>query len=132
MTPATKLAAIALGTTALIGLGASPSAYAATTSPFDGVWVSIDGDGSNQTLTVRGSAPSRRAVTYYDDVATRACDGGAATIVGQGYLDGDAMFFNGSLRCEGGGRPLQGVGVAFSYNGDGTLTDEFGITWTRA
>ena len=130
MTAATKLAAVALGTTALLALGASPSAYAAT-GPFDGVWVSIDDDGSHQTLTVRGSGPARRAVTYYDDVATRACDGGAATIVGQGYVEGDAMYFDGSLRCDGGGRPLRGVSITFQHHAGDTLTDDFGIVWTR-
>jgi hypothetical protein len=132
MARSTRLALVALGTATLLGLGASPSAYAAPSSPFDGVWVSIDDDGSHQTLTVRGSAPSRRAVTYYDDVATRACDGGAATIVGQGYLEGDALAFEGSLRCEAAGRPLRGVVVSFQHNEDDTLTDDLGITWTRA
>jgi hypothetical protein len=127
---ARSLLAVSAGT--LLGIGLLPAAHASADDAFTGTWVSTDTDGSHQTLTVHGAAPSQRAVTYLDDVATQACNGAAATIKGHGSVDGDAMVLSGSLRCEPGTRPLRGVTVTFQHQADDTLLDGFGITWTRA
>jgi hypothetical protein len=109
-----------------------PPAHASGGDAFTGVWVSTDTDNSHQTLTVRGAGPSQRSVTYYDDVATQACDGAAATIKGAGTLDGDTMTLSGNLRCDAGTRPLLAITVTFEQLTDGTLLDQFGIIWSRA
>ena len=132
MRAATRLAVVTLSTVTALGAGVCPSAYAAGADAFNGVWVSIDFDDSHQTLVVRGAGPSHRSATYYDDVASRACAGGPATIVGRADVDGDVMLVTGDLRCEPGTRPLGFVTLGFSYQpGDDTLLDGDGITWTR-
>ena len=132
MKGATKLAVVALSTVTALGVGAYPSAHASGADVFNGVWVSIDYDDSHQTLVVRGSGPSDRAATYYDDVASHACAGAPATIVGHGRVDGDFMLVRGNLRCEPGTQPLGFVDIGYAYQaGDDTLLDDFGITWTR-
>jgi len=132
MKGATKLAVVALSSVTALGIGAYPTAHASGADAFNGVWVSIDFDDSHQTLVVRGSGPSHRAATYRDDVASRACAGGPATIVGHADIDGDIMIVSGDLRCEPGTRPRGFVTLGFEYQaGDDTLLDFDGITWTR-
>ena len=107
---------------------------AAAGSAFAGTWVSIDTDGSTQTLAIgRGATP---AVTY-QDIAASLCagDGVPSThfvATGRGTVGGDSMwveFRDG--RC---GRDAIGpFGLGFSYDsGSDTLTDDFGITWHRS
>jgi hypothetical protein len=132
MRAATKLAVVTLSTVTALGVGSCPSTYAAEADGFTGVWVSIDFDDSHQTLVVRGAGPSHRSATYHDDVASRACAGAPATIVGHADVDGDIMIVSGDLRCEPGTRPLGFVTLGFEYQpGDDTLLDADGITWTR-
>ena len=127
MKTVTTLGVVALSTTAVL-LGSVGQAAAA--DAFTGTWFSTDTDGSTQTLTVRGTG-HWHAVTYYDDVATQACDGAAATITGRGAVDGDTMVLSGNLRCGAGTSPLRHVTVGFEHRADDTLLDQFGITWTR-
>ena len=106
----------------------------AGSSRFAGIWTSTDTDGSSQMLTVSGGAnPS----VVYQDFYASGCDrfGGPATHwvgAGKGEIDGDVLiaFFHKS----GCGTFGQG-GYVDEYTYDsvsGTLTDTFGIVWSRA
>jgi hypothetical protein len=107
---------------------------AAPTSPFTGSWVSIDTDGSDQTLVV--SAGNRPSVTYQDFYAS-GCEnhGGPATHwvgAGKGTVEGDVLYV--SFQKSGCGNTLMG-GYEDEYTYDAwadTLTDSFGIVWTRS
>ena len=107
---------------------------AAPTSSFTGTWVSTDGDGSHQTLVV--SAGNRPSVVYQDFYAS-GCDnfGGPATHwvgAGTGSVDGDVLYV--SFHKSGCGAFLMGgYEDYFTYDaGTNTLTDSFGIVWTRS
>lgn len=106
---------------------------AAAPSDYQGHWTSIDTDGSHQTLWIRGNG-STVAVTYHDDVATSACDGGPAMVSGTGRLDGDVLVMRGALTCSPGGNWVHGlIFLEFTYDaGSDTLVDFDGIVWERA
>jgi hypothetical protein len=109
-------------------LAASPS------SVFTGTWESTDTDGSHQTLVVSsGSSPT----VVYQDFYASGCDtfaGPATHWVGAGRAsaDGDVLWV--SFHKSGCGTFLQGGYEDFyAYDaGTDTLTDSFGIVWTRA
>ena len=98
-----------------------------------GTWVSTDSDGSTQALAIgRGATP---AVTYQDFFAS-SCDrdGSPSThfvASGRGTVVGDVLqveFRNG--RC--GRHAIGPFALGFVYDpGSDTLTDDFGITWSR-
>ena len=126
----TGVVALALAGTALL---ATVPAVAAAASGFAGTWVSTDTDGSTPALSVgRGAAP---AVTYLDFYAnTCAVAGSPATqfvATGRGSIDGASMWVD--FRNGGCGRHKLGpFGLGFEYDaGADTLTDSFGITWSR-
>jgi len=107
---------------------------AAPTSAFTGSWASTDTDGSDQTLVV--SAGNRPSVIYQDFYAS-GCDnfGGPAThwvAAGNGGVEGDVLYV--SFRKSGCGDFLMGgYEDYFTYDaGTNTLTDSFGIVWTRS
>lgn len=119
-----------LGTSLVLG---APPATAAQ-GPLAGTWTSTDTDGSNQTLTITGSGRRAYAVTYFDDAATSLCDGAPAMVTGSGRVDGDDLFTRGAATCLPGGNRLRGV-ITIDYTYDAasdTLTDAFGIVWSRA
>ena len=119
-----------LGTSLVLG---APPATAAQ-GPLAGTWTSTDTDGSNQTLTITGSGRRAYAVTYFDDAATSLCDGAPAMVNGSGRVDGDDLFTRGAAVCLPGGNRLRGV-ITIDYTYDAatdTLTDAFGIVWSRA
>ena len=110
----------------------SPTALAAS-GPLAGTWTSVDTDGSNQTLDIRGSGRLVYSMYYVDDVATSACGGDAAQLTGRGYPDGDTVTMVGALTCVPGGNLVPSFALGFVYDsGTDTLTDEFGIVWHRA
>jgi hypothetical protein len=110
----------------------APPASAAS-GPLAGTWVSVDSDGSNQTLTIRGSGRRVYAMTYFDESATQACDGNPARISGPGFVDGDHIVHVGPVVCLPGGNVLESrFAVSYDYHaGTETLTDDFGIVWHR-
>ena len=136
-----------LGTSLVLG---APPATAAQ-GPLAGTWTSTDTDGSNQTLTITGSGRRAYAVTYFDDAATSLCDGAPAMVTGSGRVDGrpvvvvalvpgwggvagDDLCTRGAATCLPGGNRLRGV-ITIDYTYDAasdTLTDAFGIVWSRA
>jgi hypothetical protein len=115
-----------------LSLGSGP-AGAGSGTPFDGGWTSTDTDGSHQTLTVTGSAASKRAVTLYDDMAS-TCGGAPAQVSGSATADGAYLTMRGTLTCRPRGNIFRTrVGIAWEYDATtDTITDDFGVTWTRA
>lgn len=111
----------------------SPPAFAAS-GLLAGPWVSVDTDGSNQTLNIRGSGHRPYAMTYFDESATSACAGNPARISGPGFVDGDHVHHTGPVICLPGGKIFTSrFSVGYAYDaGTDTLTDDFGIEWHRA
>lgn len=105
--------------------------------PFVGSWTSSDvGDGSTQYLTIQGSgARGHHSVFLYDTVASQACAGGPANVVGSGRIIDDALTWSFTVTCPGGGKgPVSGrVGPGFfTYDeGTDTLMDDTGAVWSR-
>ncbi|CUR55681.1 exported hypothetical protein [metagenome] len=114
-----------------IGLSAPPAV--AAQGDLAGTWTSIDGDGSHQTLTIMGSGNRAYAMTIFDDSAT-LCDGAPALVTGSARVEEDQLFMRAAAVCLPGGNRLRGViGIGFSVDaGSDTLTDEFGVVWSRA
>jgi hypothetical protein len=113
------------------GLGAPPAV--AAQGSLAGSWTSIDTDGSNQTLTITGSGHRVYATSLFDDSAT-LCDGAPAMATGSGTVVEEELFTRVSAVCLPGGNLLRGViGIGYVYDaGTDTLTDDFGIVWSRA
>lgn len=111
----------------------APSVSAAS-GPLAGTWVSVDSDGSNQTLDIRGSGRRAYAMTYFDESATSACEGNPARLSGPGFVDGDHIRHSGPVVCLPGGNVFESrFSVSYHYDaGTDTLTDDFGIVWHRA
>jgi hypothetical protein len=117
-----------------VQLAVAPVSASPAGNAFAGTWQSIDTDGSSQLLIV--SAGSKPSVVYQDFYAS-GCDrfGGPATHwvgAGTGSIDGDLLevWFHKS-GC--GAFLMGGYGDAYLYDaGADTLTDTFGIVWSRA
>lgn len=113
-------------------LGGLPAA--AAQGDLAGRWTSIDTDGSHQTLTIEGSGERVYAMSLFDESATSLCDGAPASVNGPGRVTEDGLLLRGAAVCRPGGNVLRGViHLAFTYDaGTDTLTDEFGVVWSRA
>jgi hypothetical protein len=74
--------------------------------PFLGTWVSIDLDGSTQTMVIRASGGEAVEIVLHDDGAT-VCSGAPATITGTGRLEGDTdlVIPSPALTCDDGSEP---------------------------
>jgi len=109
-----------------------PGAQAAQGGGYAGDWVSVDTDGSNQTLQVRGSGQGAYGVVYRDDDAT-TCDHDPASLTGSGDVVDGEMVVTGSLVCVPGGSQFHRlIEVGFVYDSEtDTLVDDFGVIWTR-
>lgn len=99
-----------------------------------GTWTSIDHDGSNQVLEIRGSGQGTYSMFLEDDSATVACGGDPAMFVGTGTADGNTVPMFGTLVCLPGGNIISGrIVIGFEYSpATDTLADETGVTWHRA
>ncbi len=116
----------------LIGMA---TATAGGADAFRGEWTSVDTDGSRQWLSIEGTgAAGAHAVRWIDESATAACGGEAASVQGEGEALGDVLSVTVTLACRAGGNPLHGrIDVVFLYTAQSdTLTDGFGVTWTRS
>lgn len=124
-----KLGLVAAGCCAVSALTVPP-AYAG--SGFAGSWTAIDGDGSNLSLSIRGSGP-RYTFREVDDSA-HVCDGAPATINGAGRADGEVLEAQATLACMPGGNIFrQRFDFVFFYDaGTDTLTDGDDVVYTRA
>jgi hypothetical protein len=129
MTAAIAVSVLVLGVTAL-----APPATA-TTGSLTGTWTSVDVDGSNQTMRIKGAGNPVYSIFLRDDFTSGACGGPPAKLVGHGTSDGHELFVRGTLVCLHGGNPIPGVRVWFSLEYDvaaDTLTDGAGVVWERA
>jgi len=124
-----SLGIVALGL--VVGLNGPPAV--AAQGELAGTWTSIDTDGSNQTLTISGSGTRVYAVSLYDDAAS-LCDGAPALAEGSARVEDDQLFSRLAAVCIPGGNRLRGViEIGFTYDeGADTLTDDFGVVWSRA
>lgn len=115
----------------VVGFGAPPAV--AAQGELAGTWTSIDTDGSNQTLTINGSGSRVYAMSLFDDSAS-LCDGAPALAQGSGRVEEDQLFMLAAAVCLPGGNVLRGViNIGFSYDaGTDTLTDDFGVVWSRS
>jgi len=98
-----------------------------------GTWTSVDTDGSNQVLRIRGSGEGAYAMSLFDDSATGACGGAPAMFVGSGRPDGTHLVMSGTLTCLPGGNVLR-LRLTFGFVYDpatDTLTG-LGVTWHRS
>ena len=113
---------------------ATDTVASASDNTFQGTWTSIDVDGSNQLLTIRGSGQGRLAMFLFDDSATTACHGSPAHLQGAGMVAGTHLHMRGTLTCMPGGNPLTGrVSLGFVYHsGSDTLMDDTGVRWHRS
>jgi hypothetical protein len=113
----------------------------AATDPFIGAWESIDNaDGSYQVMHIGGGPGDSHQVSFRDFGAS-ICDDPpfsgalefAATARGNLTHSGDSLSGTLPLYCHTS--PTVFWGNAFfdiTYNpGDDTLTDSFGVTWSR-
>lgn len=113
--------------------GLSPPA-SATPGDLAGTWTSVDLDGSNQTMKIRGAGKPVYAVFLRDDFTSGGCGGPPAKLVGHGVADGNELFVRGTVVCLHRGNPIPGerVFIGFEYDaGTDTLTDSAGVVWER-
>ncbi len=126
----------ALLTLSALMMAGQPAAALASDS-FAGTWESYDiGDGSYQTLAVRGAGTEgMHGVRLFDTAASQACADAPAGVQGRGSVTGTTMTFFFTITCPGSGRgPTTGlVGpILFRYHaGSDTLTDDSGTVWHR-
>ena len=97
--------------------------------PFKGNWKSIDTDGSRQSLALGGRADWRN-VNLRDNYAT-ACGGGTAIAKGKGTVSGASLSVTLSVHCANK-TPIADTPYTFTYDSlTNTLTDSFGVVWSR-
>ncbi len=125
--------AITLGAALALLTPAAASTASAAGGPLAGTWASVDTDGSNQTLSVKGTGARAYAMVYVDDAATTACGGAPAKVAGPGFTTDDGVVLVGALTCMPGGNHITGrIAISYVYDGSSdTLTDDFGIVWHR-
>ena len=119
-----------------LAIGAAVIAAPASARPGNlaGTWVSVDLDGSNQTLRIRGTGNHVYAMFYRDDRTSGICEGSPAKVTGRGVAEGNELAARGTLVCLPGGNPLPGERIDVSYHyhpGTDTLTDSWGVVWHR-
>ena len=118
---------------AILPLVASAPAHAGS-GALAGTWTSVDsGDGSSQSLLVRGEGTRAYAVTYADESAS-VCGGPPAVVAGPGSFDGTRLEMVGVLTCRPGGNIFrERITLGFTYMaGSDTLVDDAGDVWTRS
>ena len=118
-------------------IGAIPAAVVASNppDPFAGSYRSIDVDGSHQLIAfggpVSGQYAGYRAVFYLDDSAT-ICGGDRAFAKGVGSIDGDSISVALEVSCGSVANQVGEDFIVFTFDqAAGTLTDTYGIVWTR-
>jgi hypothetical protein len=118
----------------VIGAAVVAAPAAAKPGSLAGSWVSVDLDGSNQTLRIKGAGNHVYAMYYHDDRTGGICGGAPAKVTGRGVAEGDELASRGSLVCLPGGNPLPGERVTTEYHydaGTDTLVDSWGVVWQR-
>ncbi len=114
-----------------------------TTVPFVGEWISIDVDGSRQTMTIASSGESHEIVVHDDSALV--CAGGPSTMTGTGEIDaaGALVVARPAYSCDDGSTPLPAdpelalaeiladLSFVLGTSAD-ELTDSLGVVWWRA
>lgn len=122
----------------VLSVGISP-AFAAP-NPLQGMWESTDVDGSYQILHIGGGPASTHQVRYYDyGASVCGVDPESGAILYAGWARGSLTRYNyvlaGTLPfyCRTSPPTFWGnVTFQFTYDpGTDTLTDGWGIVWTR-
>jgi hypothetical protein len=85
--------ALAVSMLALIAAVLAPPA-AATPGALAGTWASVDTDGSNQTLHIKGSGDPVYSMVLRDDFTSGVCGGPPAQLVGHAVADGNVLFMS--------------------------------------
>lgn len=119
----------------VIGVAFSAAPASAKPGNLAGSWVSVDIDGSNQTLRIKGAGNHVYAMFYRDDRTSGICGGTPAKVIGRGVADGNELAARGTLVCLPGGNPFPGQRITVTYHyhaGNDTLTDSSGVVWRRA
>jgi hypothetical protein len=109
--------------------------------PLVGTWVSIDTDGSSQTMNIRAVDGGRYRVVLNDEAAT-VCSGVAATMTGTGRVDEAGLVIAAPvLTCDDGSTPVPVDGSSLEdavrdytliHDAEtATLADSFGVQWGR-
>ena len=142
---------LAIGAVARVGGEQDPAGVPPSTVPaspptvvvdsFSGVWLSIDTDGSFQTMEIVRAGSDGYEVVIRDEAATAACAGGASTMAGVGRLaTGTSLVIaQPELTCDDGTTPTVGPApqaalANFTLDADvetGQLVDEFAVLWQR-
>jgi hypothetical protein len=111
-------------------------------SPFLDTWVTLDGDGSTPTMTIRGADDGAVEMLVHDDYAS-VCSGAPSTMTGTGRLEGTTTMIVPSpvLTCDDGSGPEALSGppleeqlrdLTFVHDPESdTLTDNLGSYWNR-
>lgn len=104
---------------------------------FSACWTSIDTDGSSQSLCIRAIGRNLFRVNARDEGGTVCGDTGEATefavqITGSGSVNDDNVLETIiTYQCLGGNNANGEVPISYMLNPDGTLTDSFGVIWSR-
>jgi hypothetical protein len=127
-----KLIGLVVAQAALAVLLTAPSVLAAS-SQFAGTWLSIDTDGSTQTLVVSGG--SSPAVTYEDFYASSCANNGSPAThwvsAGSGSVDGNVLSVE-FHKSGCGWSSIGGYSATWVYDpATDTLTDDFGNVYYR-
>jgi hypothetical protein len=119
------------------------SSIGGSPAPVVGNWMSVDVDGSSQTMEIR-----RFSGTEYDivvhDTAAQVCSGAPSTMTGTGQLraDGSLVVAEPVLACDDGSEPAAASGppleaqladLTFVHDpATGELADSLGVRWRRS
>ena len=130
----------ATGSVRLLGSGPAPAADPRTSFP--GTWISTDGDGSTQTMTIRALGDGAVEITVQDDAAS-VCSGAPSTMTGTGRLEGSTELVIPwpVLTCDDGSEPealsgppleeqLRDLTFVHDPQTD-AFNDNFGSVWER-
>ena len=143
-TAAAVATVVALAVLPLPQLLTPPSEVMFDQPPNDAVmrtWVSVDSDGSSQTMAIRAEDGGSYRVVVNDDAAT-FCSGAPSTLIGTGQLDGAELVLRAPvLTCDDDSTPVPVAGSSLEeavrdytlvYDTEtDTLTDSLGIQWQR-
>jgi hypothetical protein len=125
---------------ALVPIDSSPDLAATTTVAeelsvvFSGNWTSTDTDGSAQTMTITTTGDGSAQMTLHDAAAGAMCAGAAATVTGNGELNGggELIITTSNLSCDDGSQPAGELSYSFTHDRESdTLTDNLGAVWLR-
>ena len=138
---ATRLGLIAGILTISLLVVASVVTATGNANPFRGSYRGVDTpfDNSNMFLAFGGpdatsdKGPSDiRRVIWKDEVATVSCDGDQFFADGVGFVDGNTILVVFEISCGNAAGLIGQDVVEFTYDpATGTLTDSYGVTWSR-